>query len=100
DPAMDLYVWYDGTGAIQQFQLCYDKGPEEKALTWRRDGGLEHHRVDDGEGGVLRMKSSAMLTEDAGPAATAVQAAFAEAGRKLEHDLYEFIMNILTGSQR
>ena len=32
---MDVVVWMDGDGAIIGFQLCYDFGQGERALTWR-----------------------------------------------------------------
>jgi hypothetical protein len=49
DDALDLIVWYDDHHQIVGFQLCYDKHQDEHAVTWRRDRGFSHHRVDDGE---------------------------------------------------
>lgn len=49
DDFFDLVVWYDEEGDIFGFQLCYDKYQNERSLTWRRDEGFSHHRVDDGE---------------------------------------------------
>ncbi|MEI6861234.1 MAG: hypothetical protein WCL04_03185 [Verrucomicrobiota bacterium] len=43
---MELVVWYDTAGAISGFQLCYVLVEDEFALTWRRDAGLSHNRVD------------------------------------------------------
>lgn len=91
---MDLYVWYEGE-EIVQFQICYDKGMNERAITWRRAGGLSHHFVDDGEGGVFRMKGSPMLTGRAHFNLDHLRALFENAARKLEHDLYSFIMKRL-----
>lgn len=48
DDYFELYVWFDSDNAIYGFQLCYDKEGEERALTWNRDTGLNHHAVDDG----------------------------------------------------
>ncbi len=48
DPHFDLIVWYE-QDRIAGFQLCYDKKAKERAVTWRRDGGYSHHRIDDGE---------------------------------------------------
>lgn len=91
DKKMDLYVWYDDNGTVIQFQMCYDKGPGEKALTWDEDGGFVQQAVDDGEGGLFRMKSSPILTErgrtDTGHALQLLNGL----GAKLEHDLYQFI---------
>jgi hypothetical protein len=99
DRTVDLYVWYDDADAIVQFQICYDKGPEEKALNWNRDSGLSHRGVDDGESGVFRMKSTPILTGRADLDLEAVRRVFSAASGKLEYDLHEFIMRRLTGSK-
>ena len=49
DAFWDLYLWIDSKDAISGFQLCYNKTFDEHALTWRRDGGFSHTRIDDGE---------------------------------------------------
>jgi hypothetical protein len=97
DRAVDLYVWYDADEVVQ-FQICYDKGPREKALSWNRDAGFSHRSVDDGEGGVFRMRSSPILTGRAELDLDAVRRAFAAVAGRLEYDLHEFIMQKLTGS--
>jgi hypothetical protein len=94
---MDLYVWYAENGAILQFQICYDKGPDERTLTWHRDDGFAHHKVDSGENRTLHMKSSPVMTDRTGFDIAAIIAVFREAGRKLEYDLHEFIINRLEG---
>lgn len=49
DEEMDLIVWYSKTGEIIGFELCYDKGGDEHALTWRKGGRLGHSAVDQGD---------------------------------------------------
>ncbi|AFG38231.1 hypothetical protein [Spirochaeta africana] len=51
DQEFDLIVWFDPDDAdsITGFQLCYDKQGTERAVTWRRNQGFQHHRIDDGE---------------------------------------------------
>jgi len=97
DRKLDLYVWYDDGDNIVQFQICYDKGPDEQALSWQADSGLSNRSVDDGESGVFRMKSSPILTVDSAFNASAVCELFVESGQKLEHDLYEFVLARLQG---
>jgi hypothetical protein len=46
------------------FQLCYDKGPNEKALTWVEGIGFSHERVDDGEGIPGYYKMTPILVQD------------------------------------
>jgi len=45
----DLIVWYGDDDCIIGFQLCYDKSAGEHAVTWRRERGFIHERIDDGE---------------------------------------------------
>jgi hypothetical protein len=49
DDYFDLIVWYGDDGGVIGFQLCYDKRTKERALTWTREGGYHHNRIDDGE---------------------------------------------------
>lgn len=91
DKIVDLYVWYDDSDIVIQFQICYDKGPDEKALTWTRDGGFIQHAVDDGEGGLFRMKSSPVLTKRGRADTRHALQLLKGRGAKLEHDLYQFI---------
>jgi len=100
DRAVDLYVWYDDGGTVLQFQICYDKGPAEKALNWNAGSGLSHRGVDDGESGIFRMKSTPILTGRTDLDLDAVRAAFASVAGTLEYDLHEFIMHKLKGSPK
>ncbi len=53
DEYFDLIVWYERAGspvtAMKGFQLCYDKSGKERALTWTREHGFQHNRIDSGE---------------------------------------------------
>lgn len=54
DDYVDLFVWYQADRqTIAGFQLCYDKGHREHALTWMEGKGFTHHAVDDGEDSPL-----------------------------------------------
>ena len=64
DDYFDLIVWYNSNSpTIGGFQLCYDKEREERALSWRRDVGYDHKRIDDGEVSG-RMKMTPVLIPD------------------------------------
>ena len=95
DDILDLYVWYGSDDDIIQFQICYDRGPGEQALTWTRDRGILHHSVDDGESGIYRMKSSPVITRESSYDASRIRTLIKEHGAKLEHDLYEFILSCI-----
>jgi len=95
DTELDLYVWYDTKNHIIEFQLCYNKGNDEQALVWNRDTGLAHHTVNSGVTGPDKMKESPIMTEDATYNISKARTLFTEAGQKLEHDLFDFILNCL-----
>jgi hypothetical protein len=59
--AVDLIVWVDAAGAPVGFQLCYDRGGAEKALTWSSPDRFSHMAVDDGEGRAFRHKGTPIL---------------------------------------
>lgn len=48
DESMDLTVWLEEPDTIVRFQLCYGKPNNEHALTWRKNSGFTHNRVDEG----------------------------------------------------
>jgi hypothetical protein len=49
DDYFDLIVWYAEDRTLVGFQLCYDKQNRERALTWTREHGFQHNRIDSGE---------------------------------------------------
>jgi hypothetical protein len=60
DENFDLIVWFETEDQIIGFQLCYDKESEQKALTWLKDDGYQHSRIDDGDN-PGKMKASPVL---------------------------------------
>jgi hypothetical protein len=44
----DLILWLNDDGTLWGFQFCYDKPADEHALTWARDFGYSHMKVDTG----------------------------------------------------
>src|ERR1700761_4117116 len=53
DEKLEVVVWYEPDGTIFGFQLCYDLRDTPRALTWTREAGFSHCRVDDGEESVF-----------------------------------------------
>ena len=45
-PRCDLIVWLQDDDVPLGFQLCYDKDEVEHALTWIRNRGFNHMRVE------------------------------------------------------
>jgi len=65
DAYFDLWTWEEAEGgALTAFQLCYDKRRDERALSWRRDHGFDHLRVQTGRGGDV--DSAALLQGEGG----------------------------------
>jgi len=54
DDFFELIVWADERSNLEGFQLCYDRGRCERALTWTKANGLQHDVVDDGESSPLK----------------------------------------------
>ena len=44
----DLILWLNDDESLWGFQFCYDKPANEHALTWARDFGFSHMKVDAG----------------------------------------------------
>lgn len=91
DDYFDLIVWYDGSEPVG-FQLCYDRGGRERALTWHRDRGYAHERVDSGETESGRHKSTPILVADGVFDSAEVTERFREASGRLEPDIVELVL--------
>jgi len=65
DDFFELIVWLDERSGVASFQLCYDRGHSERALTWTLANGLRHDSVDDGESSAL--KNQTPLYREGGP---------------------------------
>jgi hypothetical protein len=48
DEFFDLYTWHSRTSALVRFQLCYDVRGRERALTWSKERGFSHNKIDSG----------------------------------------------------
>ena len=46
---LDLVIWLNPDTSVTGFQLCYDLGQGEHALTWRNASGFAHTRIDSGD---------------------------------------------------
>lgn len=67
DDRFDLIVWYDSDGAVHGFQLCYDKPYSERALTWLRDRGFSHMKVDSGDQNAFSNETPILLPDGSFP---------------------------------
>lgn len=90
----ELIVWYAEGGAIEGFQICYDLGQGERALTWRPAAGFAHRGVDSGSTGPFANRTPILVADGAVPWAE-VSARFDQCGRSLEPPLREFVRDRL-----
>ena len=95
DEEIDLYVWLDENDTIHEFQISYHTNDNDHVLIWNSASGLFAHSVDSGTLNPSKMKSSPMLTENIEFDVNHIRDLFEKNGKKLEHDLYEFILSRL-----
>ena len=91
DSYFDLIVWLDEAGGPAGFQLCYDKGNEERALTWTVDSGFIHRRVDDGESLLEKRKRTPVLVADGVVDSDRLARRFTEHCGKIEPEIVTFV---------
>src|SRR5215813_11618855 len=65
DEDFELSVWFSEHGTPDGFQLCYDRGGDQHALTWTEDAGFRHDRIDDGEGDPTKNRSPILVADGA-----------------------------------
>lgn len=87
---LEFIVWYSPADAIEGFQICYDLGHGEYALTWRPAVGFAHHAVDSGSVGPFSNRTPILLADGVVPW-VAVTERFEQCSRSLEPALREFV---------
>ena len=87
-----LFVWYyKPEMTIKGFQLCYDIGNNEHAVTWQDHAGFTHNRIDSG-----RWKNQTpLLVADGIIPIDMITARFKMANTALDAELNEFILSKL-----
>jgi hypothetical protein len=93
----DLIVWYEDDGSIWGFQLCYDRKDLERALTWTKDNGYSHLKVDDGEVEPLTAKRTPILVPYGIFNAEAVLDRFLSISKSLPEDVTRLVTEKLKG---
>ncbi len=93
--SLDLFIWSDEDKSIIQFQICYDKGPNEQALTWHHQHGISHHSVDDGENRTFRMKSTPIMLSNSEYDSEKIAIHFEELAGDIDHKTVLFVLSHL-----
>jgi hypothetical protein len=92
----DLIVWFDGFGAIAQFELCYDRSDTERALTWSPTHGYRFWRVDTGDAsGYMYGMTPILEPDDTEFPKDRVIATFVEATDALDPAIRSFVVQRL-----
>ena len=96
DEELDLIMWYRDSSQkeVLGFQLCYDKGHTQKALTWYKEKGFFHNRIDDGESSPFRNRTP-ILVADGQFAKESVILSFRRAAVGLEGRIVDFVVEVL-----
>ena len=96
DDYFDLIVWYDDEKHLVGFQLCYDKLVRERALTWTREHGYQHNRIDTGEV-PGHAKMTPIIVADGAFSAAAVTERFRRASAEIDPAVSSFVIGTLAG---
>ena len=92
---LELIVWYSAAGAVDGFQICYDFGGGERALTWWPTVGFSHRAVDSGSANPFSNQTPILVADGSVPWAE-VTKRFEECGASLEPVLRDFVGQRLT----
>ena len=87
---LELIVWYDTAGEVEGWQICYDLGSGEHALTWRPASGFAHNAVDTGSTGPFGNLTPILVPDGRVPWADLAQR-FGDCAVSLEPALRELV---------
>ena len=91
DDYFDLFIWYDHQdGEIIGFQLVYNKYNNPHSLTWSKDLGYSHNKIDDGEDSCL-FNNTPILVNNGLFKDLSVRDKFEKTSINLEKSLRDFI---------
>ena len=87
----ELVVRHDAAGGCEGFQVCYDLGRGEHALTWRPESGFAHNGIDQGDDAHGRNKMTPILVPDGAVPWSQIVSLFGERAAGLEPGLRELV---------
>ncbi len=82
---MDLYTWQTDLGRFVGFQLAYDRGAEQRAITWLRGRGYFHARIDEDSRGLVA--TTPFLVPIDGFDVSRVHSEFRQSASELDRDV-------------
>jgi hypothetical protein len=87
---LELVVWLDRDDHVTGFQLVYDVGHGEHALTWREGTGFAHSAIDSGDESPLVNRTPILEPDEHAPW-NEITHLFDERGGTLEPELRQMI---------
>jgi hypothetical protein len=90
DADMDLFIWFSNQTPVG-FQLSYGKRELEHVISWERESGFSHSRVDDGEDRPARYKMTPILLSSSGLNLSQIARSFLAASEAMDPSLADFI---------
>lgn len=94
DEYFDLYLWEGTGGAIEAFQLCYDRSNRERSLRWSAAKGFLHEGVDRPETKPGRAMTAILVGAGSFPVA-AVSRKLLHAAQDLPREMHDFLLGKL-----
>lgn len=91
---MELVVWLGPDDRVTGFQLCYDQGHGEHALTWRDGAGFAHSAVETGDLTPLKNETPVLQPDGHVPWAE-IARMFDDRSEGLEPPLRQMIHDLL-----
>ena len=91
---LELIVWYGAAEEIEGWQICYDFGGGEHALTWRPGSGFVHRAVDTGSSGPWSNPTPILVADGRVPWSE-ISRRFGECSASLEPALHAHITSRL-----
>ena len=93
DDTFDLFVWYDHPGGpITGFQLVYDKGANARAITWLRNKGFRHNKV---EGDSSYYNQTPILVRDGVFDSRGIQELFRAHSQGVDEEIVALVTSII-----
>jgi hypothetical protein len=95
----DIIFWFSDENQthIDGVQICYDKEGNERALTYRSSGSLDHMKIDSGET-EPGYKGTPILVQDGLPDMLILKHRFIEQADNLDDRLSAYVIDVLEGN--
>jgi hypothetical protein len=88
----DLFTWQSSEAEVVGFQLCYDIGHNERVLSWKKDIGFLHCKIDDGQPTAF-VNMSPIFVSDGNFPSNIVMRRFIRESLQISEDIRFFVIN-------